>query len=47
MTAAWATAISAAETVETETSPIAWGVGTLVVFMLLLAMTLAFGRGRS
>lgn len=47
MTAVLASAVSAAESVERETYPIAWGVGTLVVFMVLLAMTLSFGKGRS
>jgi len=40
------TALIAAEGVDIGAPPIMWGVGTLVFFMVLLAMTLAFGKGR-
>lgn len=46
MTAVLAAAASAAETVDTGVPPIVWGISTLVFFMALLAMTLAFGKGR-
>lgn len=45
MSAAWA-AVSAAEGVDTGAPPIVWGGGVLLIFMILLAITLSFGKGR-
>jgi len=46
MSAAWATVISAAEGVDTGAPPIVWGIGAMVIFMIMLAITLSFGKGR-
>lgn len=46
MTPALDAAVIAAEGVDTGASPIVWGIGAFVLLMLMLAITLAFGRGR-
>jgi len=46
MTAVLLGAASTSEGVDTGAPPIVWGLGVLLLFMLLLAMTLAFGKGR-
>ena len=52
MTAAWLSAASslsaaaATEGLDTGAPPYMWGIGTLIIFLLLLWMTLAFGKGR-
>ncbi|MBA3606201.1 MAG: hypothetical protein H0W46_09575 [Acidimicrobiia bacterium] len=46
MNPVWDVAVIGAEGVDTGASPIVWGVGAFVLLMLMLAITLAFGRGR-
>lgn len=52
MTPAWdlsvttSAALVAAEHVDIGAPPIVWGVGAFVLLMAMLAITLAFGRGR-
>ena len=47
MTAAWGNAaVAAAEGAEPAGNPLVWGVGAFVIFMVMLAITLALGRGR-
>ena len=46
MPAALISVVVAAEGIDTGAPPVVWGVGVFVVFMIMLAMTLAFGKGR-
>lgn len=52
MTPAWestlttSAALRAAEHVDTGAPPIVWGVAAFVLLLAMLAITLAFGRGR-
>lgn len=41
-----ATAAGTEEHNATIVPPLVWGIGAFVIFMVLLAATLAFGRGR-
>ena len=46
MTAALSTAVIATEHVDIGAPPIVWGGGALLIFMILLGITLALGKGR-